>query len=179
MNIKNELNDVDLECYKSIRQEITDRIKIHYTLIGTKLLIIGGIFSLLSKSQNSVTISPFLMSGLIAFFFDIVLVDNLGWIRGAGKFIKKNIEDKNYTHLMWESHFAQPDEKCWCFDMWTYLLGIWSIGTILMIIGLIQVLILPLQNKLFPSYFLGIAGLCLAVYSFIKVVQNLSKKASR
>lgn len=180
------MKEIDQEYFRSIRQEITDRIKIHYTLLWTKLLVVGGVFSLLNSNQDLPNISPFLASSIFSFCFDIVMVDNLGWIRGAGQFIRKNIEDKKLTNVLWENYFAQPKENKWCFDIKTYIVGIWGIGFSLGFIGLIT--ILPSLKKLWPRNFeiihlsnwlICIAVIGLGIFSWIKIRKNLAKEASR
>ena len=168
------VENVDLEYFKSIRQEITDRIKIHYALLGTKLTIVGGVVSFLAK--ESLGVSPLLAASIFAFFFDVVLVENLGWIRGAGGFMKEHFEKHNFTRVEWEQHFAQPTRSTWCFDRWTYILGVWSIGFALLVIGVVGIWVAP--SSISNSVCAAMSGL-MGGYSFLVVWKNLPKHRAR
>lgn len=125
-------NDCDIEYFKFIRQEILDRIGIHYKTLVTKFIIVGGLFAFSLANSEKVGLSPFILSSIFAFLFDILLLENLGWIRNAGKYVKDKIEDETFA-IRWENDFALYGDKWQCFNPWAYLAGVWSIGAFLLI----------------------------------------------
>ena len=127
----------DLEYFKFIRQEILDRIGLHYKVLVTKLVTTGGIFSFLLVNAGKISVSPFLVAALWSFLFDVLLLENLGWIRSAGDFVKCEVEDQDFK-IQWERNFAQHRNQWQCFHPYVYLAGVWSIGLFLWIGFVIQ-----------------------------------------
>lgn len=56
-------DDYNIEAFKSIRQEINNRIDIHYKMLVYKLAFSGAIFSFLYQKEN-LFISPFFISAI-------------------------------------------------------------------------------------------------------------------
>ncbi|MBU0519124.1 hypothetical protein KJ564_09345 [bacterium] len=127
------IDDLTLKYFESIRNEINQRVQTHYSLVVYKFLLVGGVLSfLISSTCGSKQIPAFLVSSIFAFLFDFIILENLGWIRDAGKFIKNHIEDKNPgLQFNWESKFIQSSKHWRCFDWKYYLISSWSIGPLL------------------------------------------------
>lgn len=119
-------SDFNIEYFKAIRDEITKRIQIHFRLVLAKFALAGILFAYLHG--KSVGISPFLVAGVFAFLFDIVILGNLGWIRAAGTYVRCYIEDIELPIVKWEHDFAQVKGVWTCFSLAGYLLGIWIVG---------------------------------------------------
>lgn len=119
-------SDFNIEYFKSIRDEITTRIQIHFRLVVGKFVLAGALFAYLQKT--GVAVSPFLFASIFAFLFDIVILENLGWIRSAGAYVKRNLEDTDLPIVKWEHDFCQVNGAWTCFSLRGYLLGIWIIG---------------------------------------------------
>jgi hypothetical protein len=168
----------DLEYFRSIRQEISDRIKMHYTLLGTKLFIVGGVFSLLGAGEANGKTSPFLVAAAFSFIFDIVLVENLGWIKRAGLFIKRRFESEGRTSIPWEHEFAQPKGKWTCFEAKSYTLGIWIIGLGLALAELRSIWREIEQRQFTINLYLAGVVILLGIYSCILVWRNLGRRDS-
>ncbi len=130
-----KLSEYNIEAFKFIRSEINLRLQIHYKLVMWKIALGGGIIVFLIDKQEALPVSPFLISAIFLFLMDIVIVENLGHIRSAGQFIKKNVE--NYEEkddiIKWEGDFAQMDDKWHCFSAIWYIFGIWIIAPMLII----------------------------------------------
>jgi hypothetical protein len=153
-----EKNAFNLAYFGSIRQEINDRIKIHYGVLTTKYIATGAAFSFLwtcTKDRPEWQTGAFVAPSLLSFFLDVLLLENLGWIKGAGGFIKKYVEkepvDKEQVEdspatvefcpnrqgiVMWE-HYIQPDGQWTCFSSLGYLFGVWSVGFLLFCGGIV------------------------------------------
>lgn len=116
----------DLEYFKFIRQEILDRIKIHYYALILKFTVTGGLLSFLLTYGKDIPVSPFLLGSLLACLFDVLLLENLGWIRAAGSFVKWEVEDASFQ-IRWEHDFAQHGNRWQCFHPLAYLIGVWSV----------------------------------------------------
>ena len=57
-------------------------------------------------------------------------MENLGWMRKAGSFVKKEIETINIDLVKWETDGAQPSGRWTCFTVPGYILGTWLSGVI-------------------------------------------------
>ena len=125
-------HDCDLEYFKFIRQEILDRIGIHYKTLVTKFILVGAIFAFSLANSDKLGLSAFLLASVFSFLFDILLLENLGWIKSAGKYVKDKIEDDSFS-VRWEHDFAHYGGKWHCFSRWAYYLGVWSIGLALFV----------------------------------------------
>ena len=123
----------NLEAYKSIRDEINRRIDIHYKIITTKYAFVGILlaFSLTSLADLRIGFSPFVVAAALAFLLDVVILENLGWIRNAGHFIRTRVENTPLSIVRWEGQGAQTGGKWNCFTVRGYILGSWIIGPII------------------------------------------------
>jgi hypothetical protein len=167
-------DDFNLEVYKSLRDEINRRIEIHYRVILTKYLVVGGLFAYLVTHAPVITasVSPFLVSGGFAFVLDVIVLENLGWIRNAGSFVRNNIESTELAVVRWETRGAQPENIWTCFTVPGYLLGSWSIGVIFLVGALVVDPISPNGGEVFGL----IATLYLLSYSLYLVFHHLGKQ---
>ncbi len=158
-----DINNYNLEVFKFIRQEIDNRVQMHYKLVMWKFGLGFGILSfLLNKNViNDILFSPFFLVSIFLMLMDIVIVENLGHIRSAGEFIKTNIESYKGDEkiIRWESDFALLDNNWSCFTQEGYLLGIWSISIILIIFGLFEY-----------SLTISLLNLCLFIFSLFFVI---------
>jgi len=132
-------DEYNLEAYKFIRQEIDKRIDIHYKVIMWKIIVAGAIIAFLLDKGENIPISPYVITSIFLFLMDIVILENLGHIKSAGAFIKKNIEtfEGNDLILKWENDFAQAGGNWGCFSALGYILGIWSIAPLILVGGII------------------------------------------
>ena len=132
-------DEYNLEAYKFIRQEIEKRLDIHYKVIMWKIIVAGAMIAFLLDKGKNIPISPYVITSIFLFLMDIVIVENLGHIKSAGAFIKKNIEtfEGNNLILKWENDFAQTNGNWGCFSAFGYILGIWSIAPLILIGGII------------------------------------------
>ena len=171
--------DFNLEYFKYIRDEITKRVQMHYKLVLAKFVLTGALFAFLWKSPTTISISPFLFASIFSFLLDVVILENLGWIRSAGSYIKQNIESTELPIVKWEHDFAQAEiEKKWslfrcpwrCFSPLSYLLGIWIIGAALWL-GYLVLAFSP-GNKV--EVFLFVLDCYLLPYTGFLVLRNLA-----
>ncbi|MHC4388148.1 MAG: hypothetical protein ACYSX1_06035 [Planctomycetota bacterium] len=151
----------DLEYFKFIRQEILDRIGIHYKTLVIKFITVGATFSFLAVKGKDLDLSPFLPASILSCLFDILLLENLGWIRSAGTYIKNEVEDGSF-HIKWEREFAQYNDEWQCFAFWPYVLGVWFIGLIL----LLGFLVPALFERRIPASIIINCYLCLVAVFF-------------
>jgi hypothetical protein len=118
---------------KSLRTEINLRVTIHFALILTKYIasaiVILGIV-LWGPPQASPALG-LLVAAIFGFLIDIVILENLGWVRTAGSFQKCNLENSDLLIVKWESKVAQSGNAWTCFTVPGYLLGTWSVGPLL------------------------------------------------
>lgn len=123
-------NAYSLEAYSSIRAEIRARLDAHFRLTLAKYVLVGALLAFLLTSQDGVLIpvSPFLVAAIFAFLLDVAILENLGWIRSAGTFIKDRIENTDLRVVRWESEGAQAGGRWNCFNLKGFLFGSWSIG---------------------------------------------------
>jgi hypothetical protein len=124
-------SDFNLEYFKFIREEILKRLDLHYKLVLSKFAFAGILFAFLSKTPPSTALSAFALASIFCFLFDVVILENLGWIRSAGAFVRQNIEQVDLPTvrvLKWETHFAQRSGPWRCFSWLGYVLGVWIIG---------------------------------------------------
>lgn len=177
-----KIDDYNLEYFKFIRDEITKRVQIHFKLVPIKFAIVGALFAFLwdSKPQTKL-ISPFLVASIFSFLFDVIILENLGWIRSAGAYLKQNIEREDLPMICWENHFAQAEiEKKWSFSIWpwrcfspcSYLLGVWGVG-VLFWLGHI-VFSFDATNRV--EIFSFIIASYLLPYTALSVLRNLAGK---
>lgn len=134
-------DEYDIEAFKFIRKEIQLRINIHYKLLIYKLSFSAALFTFLNNSQT-IKLSPFWLTAIFSFFFDIIIVENLGWVRNAGAYIKKFIENKMLDEdkqpmIYWEKDFTQCNNQWKCFTTTGYNLGVLSFSFIFVIGGFI------------------------------------------
>lgn len=165
-------SDFNLEYFKFIRDEIIKRIQIHYRLIATKFVLTGALFAFLWKEMNSTGFSAFLIPSIVTFLFDIIILENLGWIRSAGAYVKQNIENDSLPIINWEHDFAQCGGEWACFSPFGYLFGVWIIGLFLCV------------GHLFTSFdwcsrtnmFLLIVDIYFMIYTGFLISKNLGHK---
>lgn len=126
-------NAYSLEAYSSIRSEIRARLDAHFRLTLAKYLLVGALLAFLMTSQAEILIRfpPLLVAAIFAFLLDVAILENLGWIRSAGAFIKDRIENTPLRVVRWESEGAQAAGRWNCFNLTGYLFGSWSIGAFL------------------------------------------------
>jgi hypothetical protein len=131
-----KINEYNIEAYRYIRTEIDNRVQMHYKMVMWKIALGGGLIAFLIDKGQSIPISPFILSAIFLFLMDVVIIENLGHIRGAGRFVRNNIE--NFTNknsiITWERDFAQVNGN-WCFSVQGYVFGIWIIAPLLLIVG--------------------------------------------
>ena len=131
-----QINEYNITLYKSLREEINLRINTHYKTLIFKFAGMGAIFSVLIA--QSIVAVPFVAAAVYGFLLDILMLENLGWIRGCGGFIKKQVEAKPDVFqphneppepIKWE-HYIQANR--WnCFSAQGYFLGVWMVGPLL------------------------------------------------
>lgn len=134
-----KLDEYNLEAYKYIRLEIENRVQTHYKMVMWKIALGGTILAFLFEKGTSLPLSPFFISAIFLLLMDIVITENLGQIRSAGYFVKKNIENftENSSIIRWESDFAQAGAGWGCFSVQGYVMGIWIISPLLIILGIL------------------------------------------
>lgn len=169
-------DDFNLAILKALRQEINIRIIINYILTGVKYIVgLGLLIYLLYGNHLNEIVSPFLFTATFAFLLDIAILENLGWIRNAGSFIRRNLENTDLTIVRWESEGAQTGGVWSCFTVQGYLLGTWSIGLLLFVGSFIDhtgtVTRLEVFATVVSAYFL--------VYSFYLVFAHLGASSRR
>lgn len=177
-------NDFNIEYFKNIREEILKRIEIHYKLVLAKYAMIGALFAYLLNNFNKINISPFLVASIFSFLFDILVLENLGWIRVVGNYISKNIENTKIPIMKWESDCAQIGGLWNCFSPWRYIFGVWIIGLFLWLgyfildfsvwIAYIDLYFL-VTNKV--EIFLFVINTYLLAYSFYIIWKTLGRNA--
>ena len=164
------IDSYNLEVFKFIRQEIDNRVQMHYRLIMWKLGLGFGILSFLLSNKNVINdtqFSPFFLVAIFLMLMDIIIVENLGHIRSSGEFIKKNIENYKGDEkiIRWESDFALLGNNWSCFTLEGYLLGIWSVSVVLIILGLFEysltISLLNLNLFIFSLFFLIVSFLAI------------------
>ena len=167
-------DEYNLEAYKFIRQEIDKRIDIHYKTIMWKVIVAGAIIAFLLDKGKSIPISPYVIAPIFLFLMDIIILENLGQIKSAGVFIKKNIEtfEGNDLIIKWENDFAQAGNNWGCFSTFGYILGIWIIAPMILIGGFI----FDFDVKNNVDIFTYIIALYLAIYSLFLIFNELSWK---
>ncbi|HYV15517.1 MAG TPA: hypothetical protein VE972_05820 [Conexibacter sp.] len=163
-------DDYNLEAFKSIRDEINRRIEIHYRVVLTKYVLVGSLFAYLVTHRSAYAhVSPFEVASAFAFILDVIVLENLGWIRSAGSFIRNTIETTPIEIVKWETRGAQPDNRWTCFTTQGYVLGSWSIGVILLIGAAVTN-----QGRLTGASVFGfIATMYLLVYSLYLIFHHL------
>jgi hypothetical protein len=106
-----EKSAYNLEAYKAIREEIHRRVDIHFRLILAKYILVGALLAYLitNRDRASIAVSPLLVSAAFAFLLDVTILENLGWVRICGVFIRDNIETTELSVVRWEGGAAQVD----------------------------------------------------------------------
>jgi len=123
-----KVDDFNLAYFRAIRDEITKRIEIHFKLVIAKFVLVGAVLSYLLIHKEVVGLPPFLIASMFSFLFDIVILGNMGWVRGAGHYVKNNLEDTDLNIVKWEHDYTQIEGVWTCFTFPGYLLGVWVIG---------------------------------------------------
>jgi hypothetical protein len=122
------------EIFSSIRQEINQRISIHYTMMFGKYAVLGAVLAFLIKDGSNLQVSPLLLAALTSMLLDLVIVENLGWVHSAGHFIKTRVEAHSDGIIRWESDFAQHRGRWVCFTSSSYIFGTWIVAPFLFIL---------------------------------------------
>ena len=158
-------DEYNLAAFKSIREEINLRIDTHFKLALAKFALGGGIFAFLVRKDVNleVSVSPYFTTAIFLLLFDVLILDNLGWIRSAGHFIKQHIESDQQKIIRWESEFAQANGKWVCFTITGYIWGIWIIAPALLVAGLIW-LILDFEHIDKVNVIVNVTLLIIALY---------------
>lgn len=123
----------NLAMLRALRSEINIRIAVHFGLLFTKY-IVGTVILLTVVATNfpgNLAALGLLIAAILALLLDIVILENLGWVRAAGSFQKNHLENTELNILRWESKAAQPGEAWSCFTVPGYILGTWSVGPLL------------------------------------------------
>lgn len=130
-------NEYNIAIFKSLREEINLRISTHYRTLIFKFVGMGAIFSVLFAQE--ILAIPFVAAAAYGFLLDILMLENLGWIRSCGGFIKDKVEatdkvfqpqEKPPEIIKWE-HYVH-EERWNCFSARGYFLGVWLPGPLLM-----------------------------------------------
>ena len=164
-------DDYNLTFFAYIREEINKRIEIHYKLVLAKFALAGGLFAFLLSQGDEIKISSFLLASIFAFLVDIVILENLGWVRSAGHYIKNNIENTEQNILRWETDFTQFGGSWNCFSVQGYLFGVWVIAPAF----LIGAFIFDFDPANKPEIFMFIVAAYLAAYTVHLVFKNLGQ----
>ncbi|MEQ1713186.1 MAG: hypothetical protein ABL908_17535 [Hyphomicrobium sp.] len=109
--------------FSSARDEINKRIELHHKLLFEKYALAGAVLAFLLDKGRDLGVSPFLLASLMGLFMDIVIIENLGWIRAAGHYIRTHIESSQLGIVRWESDFAQRTGNWTCFTVAGYVFG--------------------------------------------------------
>jgi hypothetical protein len=190
-------DDYNLEFFKYIREEINKRVDIHYKLLLSKVALAGAMFAFLIGQAKTIPVSPYLITAIFAFLIDIVVLENLGWIRKAGVYIfaflidivvlenlgwirkagvyiKQNIENTELNILRWETDFTQASSAWTCFSPTGYIIGVWAIAPALLLAAF--VFDYDPSNKV--QMFLFAMGLYQAAYTLYLIFKNLGANMS-
>jgi len=164
--------EYNIEAYKFIRQEIDKRIDIHYKFVMWKIVVGGAMIAFLLDKGKSIPVSPYIITPIFLYLMDIIILENLGHIKSAGSYIKKNIEtfEGNDFIIKWESDFAQMDGNWGCFTSFGYIFGIWIIAPLIMTGGLF--FDFDYKNKV--DIFTYLIGFYLTIFSMIMIFQELN-----
>ncbi|MBN2021143.1 MAG: hypothetical protein JW749_13070 [Sedimentisphaerales bacterium] len=165
-------SDYNLEYFRFIRDEITKRIQTHYRMVFAKIIIVGALLAFLLKGTCNIPVSPYVIPSIFALLMDVIILENLGWIRSAGAYVKKNIEDIDLPIIKWEHDFAQTGGEWACFGPLGYILGVWIIGPVLGLANLCFTL--DPQNKV--DLFLFVIDCYMVAYSLWLVMKNIGGK---
>ncbi|MEQ1714299.1 MAG: hypothetical protein ABL908_23275 [Hyphomicrobium sp.] len=109
--------------FSSARDEINKRIELHHKLLFEKYALAGAVLAFLLDKGRDLGVSPFLLASLMGLFMDIVIIENLGWIRAAGHYIRTHIESSPLGIVRWENDFAQRNGNWTCFTVAGYVIG--------------------------------------------------------
>ncbi len=130
-----------------------------------KFIVTGALLSFLLTHEGQIPVSPFVVGSICAFLFDILLLENLGWIRSTGDFVKWKVEDESFQ-IRWEREFAQHSNSWQCFHPRAYLIGVWSVGFFLWCCGFVAVAFLRKDSaNVMVDVFLLIVSFLFLVYS--------------
>jgi len=166
-------DEFNIEYFKFIRAEIIKRIDIHYKLVLAKYAFTGSLFAYLLSKQEKVEISPFLLASIFSFLFDFIILENISWIRGAGKYIKEDIEDTNLPIMKWETDRAQLSGAWTCFSFWGYVAGVWGIGLTFYVGNILLNSVFTNELKIMLFVFNSL----LLVFTLYLIFGSLGKKA--
>ena len=138
-------SEFNLVYFRYIREEILRRVEIHYRIVIMKMTAVGAILAFMLKGNLSEALmpsssAPFIVASIVAFLMDVLILENLGWLRSAGTYIRENIENGEDWLVNWERDFAQRNNQWACFSFWGYLIGVWSIGFVLSLMGVVVIL---------------------------------------
>ena len=174
------INEYNLEAYKFIRIEIDKRIEYHYKMSMWKIVLGGAIIAFLIEKGQSIAVSPFFISAVFLMLMDVLILENLSYIRSAGKYVKENIENTDMNVIKWETSFAQFNDKWRCWSSTAYIFGIWIVAPLLVVSGLISGF--DPNNKvhiviLIVSFYLIAYTLFLIYQTFNQPVQDFCTKS--
>jgi hypothetical protein len=170
--LKDEFN---IEYFKSIREEINMRVKIHYQFVLSKFAFGGGLLAFMLTNKLLLPLSPFAVTACFFMLMDIAILENLGWIRSAGAFVRKNIEDTELQIMRWETGFTQAGGIWSCFNVLGYLAGVWLVAPVMVIAAFLFEY--DPNNK--PAIALFVVACYLIAYTFYLVIQNLHEDKAK
>ena len=133
-----KIDEYNLEAYKFIRLEIDKRIEYHYKMSMWKIALGGALIAFLIEKGQSIAVSPFFISAIFLMLMDVLILENLSYIRSAGKYLKENIENTETNAIKWETSFAQFNNKWRCWSSTAYVFGMWIIAPLLVVSGFIS-----------------------------------------
>lgn len=125
-------------------------------------------------NKNNVPVSAFQITALFAFLFDIVILENLGWVRSAGTFIKNNLENTEHPVVRWESDFIQLGGSWSCYSVLGYFLGVWIMAPILFLASFL----FEYNTEDKAQMFLFVVGIYLSTYTFYLIIRHLGSNIS-
>ena len=174
-------DEYNIEAYKFIRQEISQRIDIHYKVIMWKFIVAGALIAFLLDKGKIIPISPYAITPMFLFLMDIIILENLGHIKSAGAFIKKNIEtfENNDLILKWESDFALAGGNWGCFSALGYMLGIWIVAPLILTGGILFDFDSKNNIDIFTFFIAGYLGIFSLYLIFIELNTNKENAISK
>ncbi len=110
-----------IEYFKAMREEINLRIRNHTTLVTAKVITAGGILAFMLKegANLNLTVSVFgvLLVPIVAMLYDVLISNNIRNINRMGSFIRDSIEPYAPDDRLWEGEYAQKDVKHRCYRL--------------------------------------------------------------
>lgn len=130
-----EKDSFNAEMLRSLRNEINIRIALHFALLLIKYTLGTTVILTVVATNfpNRFAALGLLIAATLAFLLDVVILENLGWIRTVGAFQKNYIENTSQPIVRWESKGAQTGGAWNCFTVQGYILGTWIIGPLLFV----------------------------------------------